>query len=209
MFLFKTGGSNLRSKFSLFIKRQKQIVLIYYESVRINLYGNIMRLTKEFYAKTAIECAPLLLGKLLCRSVNGKILKYRITETETYFGEEDTACHASKGKTERTKIMYEAGGFAYIYLCYGIHNLLNVVTGEKDHPEAVLIRGIENTNGPGRLTKLLQIDRTLNAEDLTISKNLWLEEDGYSPKYKTSTRVGIGYASEEDKNKLWRYIVCP
>jgi len=168
-----------------------------------------MRLTKKFYAKTAIECAPLLLGKLLCRKVEGKILKYRITETEIYFGEEDSACHASKGKTERTKIMYEIGGFAYIYLCYGIHNLLNVVTGKKDHPEAVLIRGIESANGPGKLTKLLKIDRTLNAEDLTISKNLWLEEDGYVPKYTTSTRIGIDYANEEDRNKLWRYIICP
>jgi DNA-3-methyladenine glycosylase len=168
-----------------------------------------MRLTKKFYAKTSIECAPLLLGKLLCRNLNGEILKYRITETETYFGENDSACHASKGKTERTKIMYEAGGFAYIYLCYGIHNLLNIVTGEKNHPEAVLIRGIESANGPGKLTKLLKIDRTLNAENLTVSKNLWLEEDGYSPKYETSARIGIDYADEEDRNKLWRYIVCP
>ena len=168
-----------------------------------------MRLTKKFYSKTAIECAPLLLGKLICRNLNGKISKHRITETEIYFGENDSACHASKGKTERTKIMYEAGGFAYIYLCYGMHNMLNIVTGKKDHPEAVLIRGIEDANGPGKLTKFLQIDRSLNTEDLTVSNILWLEDDGYSPKYKTSTRIGINYATEEDRNKLWRFIVCP
>jgi len=79
-----------------------------------------MKLNTEFYIQNAIVLAPEILGKLLCRNLNGKIIKLRITETECYFGEEDTACHANKGKTERTKIMYENGGLAYIYLCYGI-----------------------------------------------------------------------------------------
>ena len=101
--------------------------------------------------------APALLGKLLCRRVDDKIIKYRITETECYFGEDDTACHAHKGKTERTKIMYHEGGVAYVYLCYGLHSMLNVVSGIEDFPEAVLIRGVEGYNGPGKLTKALEI----------------------------------------------------
>ena len=73
--------------------------------------------------------APALLGKLLCRKIDNEIIKYRITETECYFGEEDTACHAHKGKTERTKVMYHEGGVAYVYLCYGLHSMFNVVSG--------------------------------------------------------------------------------
>jgi DNA-3-methyladenine glycosylase len=97
------------------------------------------KLDKNFYLKSALEVAPLLIGKLLVRRLsNGQIVKYRITETEAYYGEEDSACHARVGKTKRTWILYEEGGLAYIYLCYGIHYLLNVVTGNKDHPEAVL-----------------------------------------------------------------------
>jgi DNA-3-methyladenine glycosylase len=165
-----------------------------------------MRLTEEFYSQSAIELAPILLGKFLCRKIGDDIFKYRITETECYIGEDDTACHAHKGKTERTKIMYEQGGKAYIYLCYGIHNLLNIVTGQRDFPEAVLIRGIEGFNGPGKLTKALKIDRSLNGKNLITSQKLWIEDDNFIPNYKTTKRVGIDYATEEYKNKFWRFI---
>ena len=151
--------------------------------------------------------APSLLGKLLCRRIDDEVVKYRITETECYFGEDDTACHAHKGKTERTKIMYHEGGVAYVYLCYGIHSLLNVVSGPADFPEAVLIRGVEGYEGPGKLTKALRIDRTLNGEDLINSKELWIEDDGYVANYKTDKRVGIDYASPEDREVLWRYYI--
>ena len=164
-----------------------------------------MRLTQEFYDKSAIDLAPRLIGKLLCRNIGGEIIRLRITETEAYYGEEDTACHAHRGRTERTKIMYERGGVAYVYLCYGIHSLLNIVTGEKGHPEAVLIRGVENLDGPGKLTKFLRIDRSLNGENLMTSSGLWLEDDGVRPEYKTSSRIGIDYAAEEDRNRHWRY----
>jgi DNA-3-methyladenine glycosylase len=165
-----------------------------------------MRVTNEFYKKSALELAPELIGKLLCRRVSGKTLKYRITETECYYGEDDTACHAHKGKTNRTAILYGAGGRAYVYLCYGIHNLLNVVTGEEGFPEAVLIRGVEGFPGPGRLTKSMGIDRDLNGECLITSDRLWIEDDGYRMKYTTGKRVGIDYATEEYKNKPWRFI---
>lgn len=166
-----------------------------------------MRLTEDFYKQHATELAPLLLGKLICCQIGNKVIKCRITETECYFGENDTACHAHKGKTERTKIMYERGGKAYVYLCYGIHSLFNVVTGEKDFPEAVLIRGVEGFTGPGKLTKHLQIDCRLNGENLITSDKLWLEDDGFEVKYKADKRVGIDYATEEYRNILWRFIL--
>lgn len=153
--------------------------------------------------------APSLIGKLLCRRIveEGveRIIKLRITETECYFGEDDTACHAHKGRTERTKVMYREGGVAYVYLCYGIHSLLNIVSGPGDFPEAVLIRGVEGYSGPGKLTKALHIDRSLNGEDLILSNDLWIEDDGHKAEYETGKRIGIDYATEEYRNILWRY----
>jgi len=165
------------------------------------------RLSARDYRKDAVTLARYLLGKLLCRKTGRKILKLRITETEAYYGEEDTACHAHKGKTDRTAIMYEDGGHAYIYLCYGVHWLLNVVSGKKNFPEAVLIRGIEGFNGPGKLTKELLIDKSLNKENLAESGRLWIEDDKKRPAFTETKRIGIGYASEKDKNRLWRFTV--
>ena len=165
------------------------------------------RLNADDYRKDAVCLAAGFLGKLLCRETGGMLVKLRITETEAYYGEADTACHAHKGKTRRTSIMYEEGGYAYIYLCYGIHWLFNVVTGRKDFPEAVLIRGLEGFKGPGKLTKALSIDNQLNGENLITSKQLWFEDDGERPFFKASKRVGIDYASEEDRNRLWRFTV--
>jgi DNA-3-methyladenine glycosylase len=164
-----------------------------------------MRINPDFYKMRATEMAPVLLGKLLCRKINNEIIKLRITETEIYFGETDSACHASKGKTKRTKTLYEAGGITYVYLCYGIHHLINVVSGEKGFPEACLIRGVEGYNGPGKLTKAMQIDRSLNEVDLRASTEIWLEDDGFKPEFVMSKRIGIDYATEEDRNRLWRF----
>ena len=163
------------------------------------------RLTEDFYIKNATETAPLLLGKFLCRNIDENIIKAKITETECYFGESDTACHAHKGRTKRTKTLYEKGGIAYIYLCYGVHFLFNVVTGPENMPQAILIRGIENYDGPGKLTKHLQITKNLNEENLITSKKLWIEDSGEITKYKSYPRIGIDYASEEYRNKLWRF----
>lgn len=167
-----------------------------------------MKLDLNFYSNDVLEVAPLLIGKILVRKLdNGQVLRYRITETEAYRGEEDTACHARFGKTKRTSILYEQGGYAYVYLCYGIHYLFNVVTGPKDHPQAVLIRGIEGYDGPGKLTKRLEIDAEINGLDLVNSNELWIEDDGYKPKFKRTKRVGIDYATKEYRNKLWRFIM--
>lgn len=166
-----------------------------------------MKLDADFYKQDVLTVAPLLLGKLLCRKLlNDKVLRYRITETEAYRGEEDTACHARVGKTSRTNIMYRSGGYSYIYLIYGIHHLLNVVTGKENEPQAVLIRAVEGYNGPAKLTKVMQIDKFLNGIDLT-SNELWIEDDGLKTEYKTSKRIGIDYACNKYKNIEWRWIM--
>ena len=165
------------------------------------------RLSSAFYQDRAPVLAPLLLGKLLCRRLSdGSVLRFRITETECYFGEQDSACHAFHGKTSRTRTLYENGGTAYIYLCYGIHSLFNVVTGPCGFPEAVLIRGTEQISGPGRLTKAMQITRELNGVDLCTSQDLWIEEDGTVFSYVQTPRIGIDYATAEDREKLWRFV---
>lgn len=164
-----------------------------------------MRLPIEYYKLPALELAPLLIGKRLCRRVGDRVVRLPITETEAYCGESDTACHAHRGKTPRNAVMYEAGGIAYVYLCYGIHNLLNVVAAGVGEPEAVLIRGVEGISGPGRLTRALEIGLDLNREDYTTSDLLWLE-DGPGLAYKVTPRIGIESASEEDQGRLWRFV---
>lgn len=164
------------------------------------------RLKKDFYLRPATELSVLLLGKLLVRKTEQGVVKARITETECYFGEEDTACHAHRGKTDRTRILYEEGGLAYVYLCYGIHSLLNVVSGNKGHPEAVLIRAVDGYNGPGKLTKALSITREQNYTDLCTSDELWIEDDGLVPtEIQRSKRVGIDYATQEYQDVLWNF----
>ena len=170
-----------------------------------------MVLPQEYFKRPATELAPALLYKLLCRRLpDGTVLRRRIVETECYFGEEDTACHAHKGRTPRTDTLYQQGGIAYVYLCYGIHSLLNVVTGERDHPEAVLIRGVEDAVGPGRVTKAMGITCAENRLLLLPENGLWLEDDGtLAPPYTASSRVGIDYAAEYDRKRPWRYCIKP
>ena len=165
-----------------------------------------MRITTSLFNHPATELAPLLIGKLLCRRTTEGVLRLRILETECYYGEEDSACHAHRGMTPRNAPLYLQGGYSYVYLCYGIHNLLNVVSGSVGHPEAVLIRGVEGYIGPGRLTKALSIDRSLNCIDLTTSEELWIEDDGIVLPYRTDRRIGIDYANPIDRDRPWRFI---
>lgn len=167
-----------------------------------------MRIDNSLYLLPATDLAPILIGKLLCRQTSEGVLRLRIVETECYFGEEDSACHARCGKTPRNEPLYLQGGYSYIYLCYGIHNLLNVVSGPEGHPEAVLIRGVKGFIGPGKLTKAMSIDRSLNKIDLTTSSELWLEDDGTTLPYRTDRRVGIDYADPIDRERPWRYIAA-
>ena len=167
---------------------------------------NYEKLTRNFFTRNVLDVAPELLGKILVCRVEDDIFRYRITETEAYCGEEDLACHACKGRSSRTEIMYHIGGMTYVYLIYGMYWMLNFVTGQENEPQAALIRGLEGLYGPGRLTRKLQIDKSFYGEDVTVSQRMWIEDDGFKPEYKTGTRIGIEYAGEW-KDKLWRFYV--
>ena len=165
------------------------------------------KLNRDFYQRPCLEVAQALVGKLLVRRLpSGELLKLRISETEAYCGEEDTACHAHKGRTKRTEVMYMDAGTIYIYLCYGVHWLLNIVTGDAEDPQAVLIRASVDAAGPGKLTKALQITGDLNRGNV-FGEELWVEDDGVPCRVTTGKRVGIGYASQEDQNRPWRFIL--
>jgi len=165
-----------------------------------------MRITKTYFTNDVLVIAPDLLGKKLVRVFpDGSRKEYLIAETEAYRGEEDLACHACKGKTSRTKILYHEGGVVYVYLIYGIYWLLNIVTGQNDQPQAVLIRGLKEIKGPGRVGRELQLDKSFYGEDLTQSDRLWIEDGPAVCNYTADIRVGIDYAGELWRNKLWRF----
>lgn len=165
------------------------------------------KLDKEFFHRDALKVAPELVGKLLVhRLPDGTVLKERISETEAYCGEDDKACHASKGRTPRTELLYGESGIIYVYLCYGMHWLMNVITGETGVPQGVLLRAGESRNGPAKLTKFLRIDGNFNGKPIYGNPEVWIEDDGYSPKIRTAPRVGIDYAGEYWKNIEWRFI---
>ena len=165
------------------------------------------KLPPEFFLSDCLTLAPNLIGKLLCRKLpDGQVLKLRIDETEAYNGIQDSACHASKGKTPRTQVMWNKGGSIYVYLIYGMYWLLNIVSNTENNPEAVLIRSCKDFNGPGKLTKYLQIDKSFYGLDIADNDLIWLEDDGYIPKIITGKRVNINYADDYYKNILWRFI---
>lgn len=165
-----------------------------------------MRIIDSFYFDSAERVAPELVGKLICiRQEDGGIQKMRITETECYLGVEDTACHASKGKTPRNSALWQEGGYTYVYLCYGMYHMFNIITGAEGDPQGVLIRGVEGYPGPGKFTKYCRIDRSFNQIDMKKSEKIWLEDDGYIPEIVCSPRVGIDYASVEDRERPWRF----
>lgn len=180
-----------------------------------------MILPKSFYRnEDVVETARLLLGKLLITRINGKKTAGIIMETEAYNGAEDRACHAyNYRRTARTEVMYAEGGFAYVYLCYGIHSLFNVVTGAEGNPQAVLIRGILPTvnlkcmekrlsrkitsalHGPGLVSKALGIHYSHSGTSLlTPEKIIWIEDHGISfsqKQIKITPRIGVDYAGKD------------
>ena len=157
----------------------------------------------DFYHRPCLEVARGLVGKVLV--YNGQAL--RISETEAYCGESDTACHASKGRTKRNEVLYFDAGTIYVYLCYGMHWMLNVITGDPDDPQGVLIRACVDAPGPGRLTRKLGITGEINRLSAISGESLWIGDDGYECAVTTGKRVGIGYASQEDQDRLWRFIL--
>lgn len=186
------------------------------------------KLPHSFYQQEdVVHIARQLVGKVLCTQFEGTLTSGVITETEAYCGRNDKACHAHAGtRTERTETMYQGGGIAYIYLCYGIHHLFNIVTNVQEQADAVLVRAIKPlegkdtmllrresqqvtptlTAGPGRLTEALGIKRDYDRSSL-LGDNIWIEDRGsqFSGDALVATqRVGIDYA-EEDAELPWRF----
>ncbi len=168
-------------------------------------------LSHTYFNRPTVTVARSLIGKYLVRVIEGRSVAGRIVEVEAYVGPEDKACHASKGRTPRTDVMFGSGGIAYVYLIYGMYHCLNVVTEREGFPSAVLIRAIELEggliDGPGKLCRALQIDRSLNRADLTSGESLWLEDRGEvvgRGSIEAHPRVGVDYAGEWAK-KPWRF----
>lgn len=167
---------------------------------------------ENWQGRGTVAMARALLGKVLVRTTTAGRDQRVIVETEAYVGARDLACHASKGCTPRTQVMFGAGGVWYVYLCYGIHEMLNLVTGPVGHPAAILIRGVEGANGPGRVTKQLDIDRALNAKAAAPESGLHLEDHGIvaPPRHVIAgPRVGVDYAGPIWAPKPWRFRIAP
>lgn len=166
------------------------------------------RLPSSFFRQEVTDVAPRLLGKVLVRRfADGSVQRFVVTEVEAYRGMEDLACHASKGRTARTEVMFHNGGLVYVYLIYGMYWMLNFVSGTENEPTAVLIRGLEGISGPGRVGRALQLDKSFYGEDLSTSERIWLEESDIIPRHITTPRIGIDYAGEPWISMPWRFAV--
>jgi len=163
-------------------------------------------LPESFFVRSAVVVAQELIGCLLCRKLDEKILTFPILETEAYLGSEDLASHARFGKTQRNASMFGPPGRWYIYLCYGMHSMLNIVTNPENEPSAVLIRAIEGIQGPGRLTRGLSIHRNFNNQPCHPQSNLWIAPAITTYPIITTPRIGIDYAGPIWREKPYRFI---
>jgi len=184
-----------------------------------------VKLPRFFYEQKTVDVAKQLLGKYLVRKHPEGDAVGRIVETEAYVGPQDLACHASRGRTARTEVMFGPAGHAYVYFIYGFYHMLNLVTERKDHPAAVLIRAVEPiadidlmkrrremnrlrdlASGPGKLCQAFAIDRSLNGADL-CGGVLYVEDRGEpAPKFSATPRIGVDYAGKW-KDKRYRFLV--
>ena len=187
-----------------------------------DLPGSLSRLDRAFYERPADVVAPDLLGKVLVHVQDAVRLSGRIVETEAYFGNSDPGSHAFRGPTARNRVMFERAGYLYVYMSYGMHACMNVVTDAPGTAGAVLIRALEPMtgiermernrggrtdrelcNGPGKLCQALGITLAENGADL-VSSTMWIEDDGYRPAgVRTSTRVGLSAG----RDLPWRFYV--
>ncbi|ULA61141.1 MAG: Putative 3-methyladenine DNA glycosylase [Nitrospira sp.] len=170
-----------------------------------------MILPRDYFDRPTLDVAGSLVGKYLVREQGRRLIAGRIIEVEAYIGTEDKACHASKGRTARTDVLFGPPGHAYVYLCYGMYEMLNVVTEQEGFPAAILLRAVECEgkliDGPGRLTRAFDIDRRLNRCDLTLGQSLWFEDRGDALPIgllNTHPRIGVDYAGEW-AHKPWRF----
>ena len=165
---------------------------------------------EHWRARATVRLARELLGKFLVRTRDGVAEARLITEVEAYDGERDLACHARAGRTARTATMYRDGGCWYVFLCYGVHEMLNLVTGPADWPAAVLIRGVAGAAGPGRLTRALGIDRRLDGAAALPASGLHVEDRGLRvPRtwVRATPRVGVDFAGPVWAAKPWRFLI--
>ena len=169
------------------------------------MHGTILK--SSFFQRPALIVAEQLIGCEICREIDNTIQRYMILETEAYLGEEDLASHAHFGKTKRNEAMYACGGIWYVYLCYGIHHMLNIVTGAENQPEAVLLRSITNYPGPGKLSHALNISFKLNKQPCDPSSGLWIEAPQKVSKIviEKNPRIGVHYAGTIWANKPYRF----
>jgi DNA-3-methyladenine glycosylase len=172
----------------------------------------LKKLSRSFFRRPAPEVAAALIGKILVRPIDGKTLRARVVETEAYLGPHDLASHASKGRTRRTEVMFGPAGRAYVYLIYGLHEMLNVVVGRVGEAQAVLLRAADpldgwkaDLSGPGRLTRAFRITRSEYGLDLTGDQLCFLNDPAYQARVVSAKRVGIDYAGEW-KDAPLRYL---
>jgi DNA-3-methyladenine glycosylase len=187
--------------------------------------GSMVKLPRSFYEQPTVDVAKQLLGKYLVRKHPEGSTVGRIVETEAYIGPHDLACHAAKGRTARTEVMFGCAGHAYVYFVYGVHYMLNLVTEALNYPAAVLIRALEPIegielmqarrmtenrrnlcSGPGKLCQAFAIDRSVNAADL-CADGVYIEDRGEPrPRFLAKPRIGVDYAGKW-KDKPFRFLI--
>jgi DNA-3-methyladenine glycosylase len=160
-----------------------------------------------FFERPADAVARDLLGKALVRRIGNKRIALRISETEAYLGPHDLACHAARGRSARTEVMYGPPGTLYVYFVYGLHWMLNVVTGPQGYPAAVLIRAAGHVSGPARLTRTLAIDGTLNGRLAGPGAGLWFEDGGGGGQVIATARIGVAYAGPYWSARKLRFVL--
>lgn len=166
----------------------------------------------DWSSRATLAHARSLLGTVLVRTRRGRESAHVITEVEAYIGESDLACHASRGRTPRNRILYGPSGHWYVYLIYGMHEMLNLVTGPEGWPSAILIRGVADASGPGRVTRALSVDRALNGLPAEPASGLHIEDRGIRVPdrlVRRTPRIGIDYAGPVWAAKPWRFVVDP
>lgn len=165
-----------------------------------------MEIERSVFQKGAEEVALCLLQSKIKRRLGNETISLEIKEVEIYEGFADEASHAFCGKTKRNEVMFEKGGIFYVYFVYGIHYMLNIVTGEKDFPAAILLGGAGEFDGPAKLTKALKVDSAFNKKEIGKKQGLWFEKERKGCKIEKLPRIGIGYAGSFWKKKPLRYI---
>jgi DNA-3-methyladenine glycosylase len=195
------------------------------KALRKKRKNNASLLNRAFFNRDTLTVARDLLGKRLVRCSRGQQLSGMVVETEAYRGTDDSASHAFRGQTPRNTVMFGPAGVAYVYLVYGMHYMLNVITEAHGTPGAVLLRAVEPlegidkmtelrggsgrglADGPGKLCQALAVDLSLQGVDLTLGERLWFEtlRDVPANDIVRGPRVGIAYASEADRQAPWRF----